>query len=81
MKGGALSHGKIPLKVMRLLRSAADNPSCPGATKTNTATLQTCSWPASYTGSVTCIQSSDSPIVVQTCDASQTQTGNKSNYA
>ena len=76
IKGGVRSLGPIPSRVERLLKGlrASDSPffSCSGAsTKSNTAAAQTCIWPAN-TGQVVCIQTSTSPTVMQTCDASQT---------
>ena len=77
IKGGVRSLGPLPARAQKLLKGlrASDTPffSCSGAsTKSNTAAAQTCVWPASYTGQVACIQTSTSPTVTQTCDASQT---------
>ena len=83
IKGGADSTGRIPARLTRLLKTAASNPYCPGATVSTTpAGTQSCVWPSDYTGQVTCLQTSNSATVVQTCDASQIQTiPNRNNTA
>src|SRR3989442_7384330 len=83
IKGGAQSRGEIPTRVKRLLRAAATNPYCPGAATVSTAAgTQSCTWSPSYTGPITCLQSSNSAVMVQTCDASQIhETGNANNNA
>ena len=83
IKGGADSTGRIPARLTRLLKTATSNPYCPGATVSTTpAGTQSCVWPADYTGQVTCLQTSNSATVVQTCDASQIQTiPNRNNTA
>src|SRR5947207_74702 len=75
LKGGANTYVRMPARVNRLL-SKADVPAfiCPGATKVNTSSVQSCTWAPTYAGSVTCIQVSISANVTQTCDATQTNT-------
>jgi len=75
MKGGAHTYVRVPDRVKRILRRQ-DVPafSCPGAipsSKVNNATTQTCVWPASYSGPVSCVQVSTSAQVNQTCDVTQ----------
>ena len=74
VNGHSVDSARVPARVKRLLRQA-DLPffSCSGATtKVNSATAQKCDWGSDYHGQVTCIQTSNSPTVVQTCDAGQT---------
>jgi hypothetical protein len=78
VNGHSVDSARVPARVGRLLRQA-DSPffSCPGANplmKVNSATAQTCVWGPDYHGQVTCIQTSNSPTVIQTCDATQTNT-------
>lgn len=76
LHGGANAYVRMPDRIKRIVRTA-DTPafSCAGATtKVNNETEQTCRWPASYKGAVTCLQASLSPRVTQTCDASQANT-------
>ena len=83
INGGAQSNGRIPARLTRLLKTAATNPYCPGATVSTTpAGTQSCVWPATYSGQITCLQSSNSATIAQTCDASQIQTiPNRNNTA
>jgi hypothetical protein len=83
INGSAQSNGRIPARLTRLLKTAASNPYCPGATVSTTpAGTQSCLWPTGYSGQVTCLQSSNSATVVQMCDASQIQTiANRNNTA
>jgi len=78
VNGRSVDSSRVPARVQRLLKRA-DSPyfSCPGAnqdTKVNSATAQTCVWGPDYHGQVTCIQTSNSPTVIQTCKATQTNT-------
>jgi hypothetical protein len=71
--GGVQTYVRMPDRVNRILR-AGDVPAfiCPGATtKVNTSAAQICVWPATFTGTVTCVQVSISANVTQTCDATQ----------
>jgi hypothetical protein len=83
IKGGAQSNGRIPARMTRLLKTAASNPYCPGATVSTTPPgTQSCVWDPNYTGQVTCLQTSNSATAVQICDASQIQTtANRNNTA
>ena len=74
--GGVHTYVRMPERVKRILR-AQDIPafSCPGASiKVNNSTAQTCVWPDTFTGTVTCLQVSISANVTQTCDSTQTNT-------
>jgi hypothetical protein len=80
IKGGAQNNGQIPARVRRLLRAAVSNPYCPGAVViTSPPGTQTCTWPTTYAGPVTCLQSSTSALMVQTCDATQTSATQNNN--
>jgi hypothetical protein len=84
INGTVRKQGQIPARVTRLLKKSVNNPNCPGAdTSASGPTVQSCVWPADYTGSITCTQSSSAAIITQICDASQIQlTGsNKTNNA
>ena len=78
IKGGVRSLGLLPAESPKLLKATESfrhaRLQLPGCVdQSNTASTQTCVWPASYTGQVACIQTSTSPTVTQTCDASQIQ--------
>jgi hypothetical protein len=83
VNGSAQRLGKIPARVTRLLKKSVNNPNCPGAdTSASGPTVQSCVWLPDYTGSITCIQSSNVATMTQICDASQIQTtGSKTNNA
>jgi hypothetical protein len=79
VNGHSLDGARVPARVERLLRRADSSFfSCPGANpppaRVNSPTAQTCVWGPDYHGQVTCIQTSNSPTVIQTCDATQTNT-------
>lgn len=79
--GGVQTYVRMPDRVNRILR-AGDLPAfiCPGATtKVNTSAEQTCVWPATFTGLVTCIQVSISATVTQRCDVAQGNTTGNNN--
>jgi hypothetical protein len=78
VNGRSVDSSRVPARVQRLLRQA-DTPyfSCPGAnapTIPNSPTAQTCVWGPDYHGQVVCIQTSNSPTVIQTCNATQANT-------
>ena len=83
IKGGADSTGRIPARLNATAKDGGQQSVLPGCNREHDPRwTQSCVWRADYTGQVTCLQTSNSATVVQTCDASQTQTiPNRNNTA